>query len=78
MAMIEVRLRTFYACDEGNIEPSTTVTIDSDEIAKVPWAATVQKLFDNMCSQMNGGPFMNLRPMTSEEAETARVVEQGT
>ena len=69
MATIEIRLRTFFTCDEGQITPSTTVTIDSGEIGNVPWSATVEKLFKQMCGEMDGGPFTNLREMNATEVE---------
>lgn len=76
MAVIMVTLRTFFTCDEAQIMPSTIVTIDSEEISKVPWPETIQKLFAQMCGQLDGGPFTNLREMDPKEVEEQIVLEK--
>ena len=76
MTTIEIRLRTFFTSDEFQITPSTTVTIDSAEIGKVPWSETVEKLFKQTCAQMEGAPFTKLREMDAAEVEEHLAFEE--
>lgn len=72
MAIIEIRLRTFFTADECSAVPGTTVTIDSNEINEVPWVQVVEKLYAQLCGQLKDAPFTNLREMTGDEYETYR------
>ena len=76
MPLIEIRVRTFYSGDEADAVPSTTVTIERDEIDKVPWPQTVRALVKQIDSQLDGAPITNLHEMSSSQAEAYRDAER--
>jgi hypothetical protein len=69
MAVIQIAVRTFYTCDEARIIPTTVMTIDSAELAKVPWAEALAQILEGLRKSVEGSPLTDLREMTAAEVE---------
>lgn len=67
MAQVEMKIGSFFVCDEANIAPSSTFMFDPDKLDEINFAAIIRKVREKQRGDLDGGPFTNLREMENDE-----------
>lgn len=67
MSVVEIRIRTFFSCDDCDLSPSVALTMETSKVPNQDWPTTIGNAVDSLSAMLKDAPVVGLRPMTREE-----------
>lgn len=67
MTQIEIKIRSFFRCDEANIVPVSTFLFDLGKLDKIDFPSIIRKIHEQYRVELDGAPFTNIREMETDE-----------